>query len=63
MMKKIVRNIARCKNCGDVIESRYRNEFVECSCGDICVDGGLDYIKRGGIIENIEAFYTSIFRL
>lgn len=55
-MKKIIRNVARCKKCGDVIESTYRNEFVSCTCGDIYVDGGLDYIRRGGIMKNIEEF-------
>jgi hypothetical protein len=25
-----------------------------CECGSIFVDGGKDYLRRGGIIENIE---------
>lgn len=47
MSKEIIRNAARCKLCGDVIESRYRHDFVTCSCGNLSVDGGLDYIRRG----------------
>lgn len=44
---KIVRNAAQCKLCGDVIESTYRHDFVSCSCGEIFVDGGLDYLRAG----------------
>lgn len=32
--------------CKDVIESKYRHDFVTCSCGNISVDGGNDYFKR-----------------
>ena len=34
MRRIIIRNAIRCKNCGDVIESTYRYEFVTCSCGN-----------------------------
>lgn len=44
----MLRNIAKCKKCGDIIESKSRHDFVECSCGAIFVDGGHDYIRRGG---------------
>ena len=44
----IVRNAAMCRRCGDVIESRHRHDFVECSCKSIFVDGGTDYIRQGG---------------
>jgi hypothetical protein len=43
----IVRNIARCKRCGDVIESKHRHDFVTCSCGNLSVDGGRAYLRRG----------------
>jgi hypothetical protein len=46
-MQTITRNAARCLLCGDVIESKYRHDFVECSCGEIFVDGGKDYLRRG----------------
>ncbi len=45
---KIVRNIAECRQCGDIIESKHRHDFVTCSCGAIFTDGGTDYIRRGG---------------
>lgn len=44
--KRIIRNAARCDGCGDVIESKSRHDFVTCSCGNLSVDGGLDYTKR-----------------
>lgn len=46
--KVIVRNLAKCRQCGDVIESIYRHDFQWCSCGAIFVDGGHDYLRRGG---------------
>ena len=42
-----MRNRARCRKCGDVIESRSRHDFVSCSCGAIFVDGGTDYFRAG----------------
>ena len=45
-MRKLTRNAAKCLFCGDVIESRSVHDFVTCSCGNLSVDGGLDYIKR-----------------
>lgn len=39
-------NKAKCKVCDDVIESKHRHDFVRCSCGEISVDGGKDYLKR-----------------
>ena len=54
-MKKILtRNAAQCLECGDIIESKHRHDFVSCSCGNIFVDGGLDYIRMG--IRNQEAY-------
>ena len=40
-------NRARCKKCGDVIESRSVHDFRQCKCGAIFTDGGKDYIRRG----------------
>ncbi len=43
---QIIKNAAKCLNCGDVVESTYRHDFVMCSCGNLAVDGGKDYLKR-----------------
>lgn len=44
----------RCKKCGDVIESKYRHDMVWCSCGAVAIDGGNDYVKISGLIEDFE---------
>lgn len=53
-MKKIKVNKARCKKCGDIIESKFRHDFKQCKCGAIFVDGGKDYCRRGGNPEDFE---------
>ena len=53
MAKKIIRNRAKCKLCRDVIESHFRHDLVQCNCRSIFVDGGKDYLRRGGDQENI----------
>jgi len=45
--KVLKRNRIRCKNCGDIIESKHRHDFVTCSCGNVHVDGGLAYLRVG----------------
>ena len=45
-MRKIIKNQAMCKTCGDIIESKTSHDFVTCSCGALSVDGGKDYIWR-----------------
>jgi len=45
--KKIKRNRACCLKCGKTIESKFRHDFVKCECGEIFVDGGKDYLRRG----------------
>lgn len=53
MTRKIIENKAQCKKCQDIIESKDTNDLKGCSCGSITVDGGLDYIKRLGNLDNI----------
>lgn len=43
-----MRNIAKCKKCGDIIESKHRHDFVTCKCGAISIDGGIDYTRVVG---------------
>lgn len=52
-MAKIIINKAKCKKCGDIIESKEANDFKRCICGSIAVDGGLEYIKRVGNKEDV----------
>lgn len=57
-MKKT--NKAQCKVCKEIIESKHRHDFQVCKCwrergdgvGGIAVDGGLDYLRRVGNLDN-----------
>ena len=52
MKTKIIKNAAKCRKCGDIIESTFRHDFVWCKCKAIFVDGGKDYLRRGGAPED-----------
>ena len=54
-------NKARCRNCKDVIESKWRHDWTCCSCftgtennTGIFIDGGEDYRRYGGNLDNFE---------
>lgn len=53
-MKKILRNAARCLKCDTVVESRHVHDFRWCSCKAIFVDGGKEYLRRGGDLDAME---------
>lgn len=53
-MDKIIRNRIKCKKCGDIIESKSVHHFVEYRCKSIAVDGGHEYQRWVGNIEDIE---------
>lgn len=39
----------KCKNCGQVLESKHVHDFQMCSCeNETFVDGGDEYIRIGG---------------
>ena len=58
---KIIKNCIRCKECGEILNSKNRHDFVPCKCfresdgikGCAC-DGGLDYLRRLGDINSWE---------
>ena len=50
---QIIQNELECKKCGDIIYSAYRHDFKYCKCGSVAVDGGMDYVRRVGKIEDI----------
>lgn len=52
--KKIIRNAVRCNNCHFVIESKTTHKVSFCSCGKVGVNGGLDYLRRLGNIDDYE---------
>lgn len=53
-MNKILVNRIRCKKCGDIIESKSVHDFKYCSCKSVAVDGGHDYLRRLGYLEDWE---------
>lgn len=53
-MPKIIRNAAKCLECDDVVESTHRHDFVSCKCGNVFVDGGYSYLRRGA--EKMDKF-------
>ena len=46
-MDKVIRNSAICLLCNEELESKYTHDFVRCSCGNLYIDGGKAYLKRG----------------
>jgi len=54
----IVENAVLCNKCEDHIFSKTRHDFVECSCGNIAVDGGQEYLRRVG--AGIREGYTDL---
>ena len=54
-MEIVIRNRARCKLCNDIVESTHVHDFKQCKCGEIFVDGGREYLRRGATdMNNIE---------
>ncbi len=51
--KRILVNKIQCKKCKDIIESKDVHDFKWCSCKSIAVDGGLEYLRRVGNLEDI----------
>ena len=51
--KKILVNKIQCKKCKDIIESKHVHDFKWCACKSIAVDGGLEYLRRVGNLEDI----------
>ena len=53
LCKKILVNKIQCKKCKDIIESKHVHDFKWCTCKSIAVDGGLEYLRRVGNLEDI----------
>lgn len=45
-MNRIIRNVIKCKTCGDIIESCFTHDIKYCSCGAVGIDGGHEYCRR-----------------
>jgi len=47
-----MRNRIKCLDCGEILESKHRHDWVSCKCGNF-VDGGHDYKRIGGNLDRI----------
>lgn len=54
----------QCLDCEDILESKHRNDFVKCKCGNSFLDGGDDYFRGGGSLGPVsdEQFYIALDR-
>lgn len=52
--KMIKRNMAKCGECDETIESLHWHHFVTCRCGHLSIDGGTHYLKRTGLGPFVE---------
>jgi len=43
----------RCLKCNDIIESKHAHDFKKCNCGACFIDGGDEYTRIGGNLDNI----------
>ena len=43
--KGLLVHAIECPRCFDVIYSRARHDYRKCTCGEVAVDGGLDYLR------------------
>lgn len=50
--QKILLNRAKCLLCGEIIYSNNVHDYKTCKCGNLSVDGGFDYLRRGFKQEN-----------
>ena len=48
------------QKCKDIIESKHVHDFKWCSCKSIAVDGGLEYLRRVGNLEDVVQMYRDI---
>ena len=48
-IKVLIKNSVRCLVCNTILESKYRHNYVQCSCpNQTFTDGGLYYQRVGG---------------
>jgi hypothetical protein len=51
---KVVKNMAKCRRCSDIIESKHKYDFVSCKCKAISLDGGTEYQRFIGNREDVD---------
>ena len=63
LIKVLSKNAIKCLMCNTILESKYRHNYVQCSCPNQTFnDGGLSYNRVGGkdlsLIENLCEYRT-----
>lgn len=65
--KLIYRNSAKCMECDEELVSFRRYDFKTCSCGNLSVDGGHDYLRRrlasseGNFVDTSIVYENGVF--
>lgn len=49
----ILSNQIRCGQCGDTPFSAHRHDFRTCKCGEVSVDGGMEYLRRMALRDGV----------
>jgi len=49
MKERTMVKCIQCKECGDIIYSRARHDYRQCSCCAVNIDGGFDYTHIGWV--------------
>lgn len=44
---KVLVKCVQCPSCADLIYSRAVHDYHHCSCGEVMVDGGFEYLRYG----------------
>ena len=50
--KQITINKAQCLLCNDILESKSKEDYITCRCGNLSIGGGKDHLKRNAIKVN-----------
>ena len=63
LIKVLTKNAIKCLVCNTILESKYRHNYVQCSCpNQTFTDGGLSYNRVGGkdlsLIDNLCEYRT-----
>ena len=49
---RLIMNAVKCRTCKRVLISTYAHDFQ--SCGHIFTDGGIEYMRRGGDLSQMQ---------
>lgn len=50
----------KCKKCGYIVYSRARHDMRYCECKAVAIDGGRDYLKVTGNLEDFEQVIVKV---